>query len=327
MDIDNKEYNPIEKAKEEQQAIKEIDYINLIKNFKYNYDYNLDIIDNDVYQSINNIAKSDSKNFITAANSKKMEKDDKLSDILLPLFPNEKVFYNEFNSEKIFLLDKFIAKGDKKKKKKQKNKEVRLEENEENINLENQIKKQSKIYKKEKESTIINRLKSDKSLEYSVILETMNPLWKNYFKILLIKNQNFDTIYAKMVKADLHGANIVLCDSINKNNIGVEGINLLETKRTFCLLNKKNEIKIILKKGSVFAIDISFVYEEALNFDCNNKNTNNAPDLALLNQVNNPNHEKNPKMKLPVIVKIIGDNFMYKSSFRTKAKFKNRYIL
>lgn len=325
MDIDSKVSVSTEKPKEEESVIKEIEYMNMIKNFKYNYDNNLDIIDNDIYQSINNIVKTESKILINT-NTKKGDKDDKINDILLPLFPNEKVFYNEFNSEKIFLLDKFIAKGDNKKKKKQKNKEARLADNEENINLENQLRKQNKIYKKEKESSIINKLKSDKSLDYSTILETMNPLWKNYLKILLNKNQNLDTIYSKMVKADLHGANIIVCDSINKNNKGIEGINLLETKRTFCLLDKKNEIKIILKKGSVFAIDISFVYEDALNSDVIYKLDNDS-GAASIDPNNNLNREKNPKMKLPVVIKIIGDNFMYKSSFRTKAKYKNRYVL
>lgn len=325
MDIDIKGSTFNENAIEEKSAIKEIDYLNAIKNFKYSYDNNLDIIDNDVYQSINNIGKTEIKS-LNNSNAKKGENDYKINDILLHLFPNEKVFYNEFNSEKIFLLDKFIAKGDNKKKKKQKNKESKLEETEENINLENQLKKQNKIYKKEKESSIINKLKSDKSIDYSAIIETMNPLWKNYLKILLNKNQNIDTIYSKMVKADLHGANIIVCESNNKNNIGLEGINLLETKRTFCLLDKKNEIKIILKKGSVFAIDISFAYEDALNNGNNNMNIDSG--VALANQGNNNfNAEKNPKMKFPVIIKIIGDNFMYKSSFRTKAKYKNRYVL
>lgn len=332
MHIDSKGNDCFEKDKEndEKRIVNEIEYFNLIKNFKYNYDNNLDIIDNDIYQSINNVAKTDIKN-LNINNAKRIQKEENINDILLPLFPNEKVFYNEFNSEKIFLLDKFIAKGDNKKKKKQKNKEAKMEENEENINLENQIKKQTKIYKKQKESSIINKLKSDKSLEYSTILETMNPLWKNYLKILLNKNQNFDSIFAKMVKADLHGSQITVCESVNKNNIGVEGINLLETKRTFCLLNKKNEIKIILKKGSVFAIDISFVYEEELNADKNIKTFNNETNLLLINNSNNNNiiinPEKASKMKLPVIIKIIGDNFMYKSSFRTKAKYKNRYVL
>ncbi len=327
MDIDSKEFAFIKKEDEEKAFIKEIDYMNIIQNFKYSYDFNLDLIDNDIYQSISNVGKNENKSLYTGP-AMKGQKDDKISEILLPLFPNEKVFYNEFNSEKIFLLDKFIAKGDNKKKKKQKNKEAKLEENDENINFENQIRKQNKNYKKEKESSTINKLKSDKSLDYLAIMETMNPLWKNYLKTLLNKNQNLDTIYSKMVKADLHGAKIMICDSLNKNNIGIEGINLLETKRTFSLLDKKNEIKIILKKGSVFAIDISFAYEDAINNG--NSANNNISVSALGNTGNiyaNPETGKNPRMKFPVIIKIIGDNFLYKSSFRTKAKYKNKYVL
>jgi len=301
---------------------KKIEFQNLIKNFKYNYDNNVDIIDNDVYQNINIFSSKlestqNNTNISNKNNSKnKNDKEDiKINDILLPLFPNEKVFYSEFNSEKIFLLDKFISKGENKKKKKQKNKDLKMELNEENINLESQINNyQKKLYKKEKESSIINKLKTNKNLNYNSILEIMYPLWQKYLKGLLNKNQNLETIFSKMVKADLHGAIIRVCESVNKNNIGIEGINLLESKRTFCLLDKKNEIKIILKKGSVFGIDISFAYDETIR---NNENNNNEFT----------NNNENTKIKLPMLVKIIGDNFMYKSSFRTKAKYKNRYVL
>jgi RNase P/RNase MRP subunit p29 len=307
--------NPII-TKNENSISKEIECQNIIKNFKYNYDDKLDIIDNDIYQDINIFtSKSQNKSNNKNISKEKRDKDEiKLNDILLPLFPNEKVFYSEFNSDKIFLLDKFIAKANDKQKKKQKNKIVNKDLNEENLLLENQIISQkNKLYKKEKESSIINRLKANKSLDYNSIFNVMTPLWQNYLKALLNKNQNLETIFSKMVKADLHGALIKVCESVNINNVGIEGINLLETKRTFCLLNKKNEIKIILKKGSVFALDISFAYEES------NK----------LNDKNNVSFQNtdNTKIKLPMIVKIIGDNFMYKSSFRTKAKYKNRYVL
>jgi len=309
---------------------KEIDYLNQIKNFNYNYDNNIDIIDNDIYQSLNIIKKSENKK-ISSLHNKNAEKEESLKDILLPLFPNEKVFYSEFNSDKIFLLDKFISKGREKKKKMQKNKEAKNEENEDELKLENSIKKQSKVYKKEKESSIINKLKSDKSLEYSSICSVMSPLWKSYLKMLLNKNQNIETIYSKMLKADLHGAIIQVCDSVNKNNIGIEGINLLETKRTFSLLNNKNEIKIILKKGTVFAIDITFAYDDGSQIKTDNKVANDVSDKLLIqSKIFNENvfqKEKNERLKFPLIIKIIGDNFMYKSSFRTKAKYKNRYVL
>lgn len=270
-------------------------------------------------------------------NSKNIQKEnnEKLSDILLPLFPNEKVFYSEFNSDKIFLLDKFIAKGDSKAKKKQKNKASHQREEE---GLDNDYLTYKKDYKKEKESKTIKKLKLDNSLDYSQLEMSMNKLWKSYIQILLNKAQSFDTIYSKMVKADLHGAILKVFDSTNKHFVGVEGINLLETKRTFCLLDKKNKIKTILKKGTIFSLDISFAYNDlgSESFkSTNNKmdaqnNQSKIPSISEVNATPNPNIplDKIPANNtLPIIIKIIGDNFMYKSSVRTKAKFKNRYVL
>ena len=288
----------------ENPAIREIENLQIINNFRYNYDDNIDIIDNDMYKLI--------------CKDKNSEKEDKLANILLPLFPSDKVFFSEFNSDKIFLLDKFISKSEKKI---QKNKEIKDDdENLENLNKKNQM----KLYKKARVSSIINKLKEDKSLSFFK-LTNMNSLWKNYIKNLLNKTINYDTIFSKMVKADLHGAIIYVCDSLNKNNIGIEGINILETKRTFNLLNKKNEIKTILKKGSIFSLDISFAYDDVENFINNENNNNNQ--AGTMGNICEQNTDKNPNIKFPIVIQILGDNFMYKSSFRSKAKFKNKYVL
>ena len=98
-------------------------------------------------------------------------------------------------------------------------------------------------------------------------------------------SNNDDTILNKMLKADLHGAILTVINSTNKNNIGINGIVIFESKRTFNLLNKKNEIKTILKNGSVFEIEI-----------------NNG-----------------------IKILIYGDNFIFKSAERTKIKFKPKF--
>jgi hypothetical protein len=60
-----------------------------------------------------------------------------------------------------------------------------------------------------------------------------------------------------------------------------------------------NEVKTVLKKGSVFKIDLPYT----------STGLNNVNQIQILS------------------VKIIGDNFMYKAVERTKAKFKNKYNL
>jgi RNase P/RNase MRP subunit p29 len=322
--IDNDNIKDTNKDKEICKKENLSDLRNKIKEFKFDYNKNYDVIDNDIYQiiPINNLDKNKQiKN--------KEDKEENLNNILLPLFPNEKVFYSEFTNEKIFLLDKFISKGDQKKKKNQKNKEI----NSNDIENDNMIKaihnSNNKIFKKPKESSFIKILKENKTLKYDLLLESMNPIWKNYIKSYLNKALNYDTIYAKLVKADFHGAIIKIQSSNNKNEIGIEGINLLETKRTFSLITKKNEIKTILKKGTLFNIDLSFAYEDIKNNDDNQNLDGNSNKNQDMEKDKPKFSEKNPSMKLefPIILKILGDNFMYKSSFRSKAKYKTKYII
>jgi ribonuclease P protein subunit POP4 len=181
-----------------------------------------------------------------------------IETLLQPLFPSEKVFKSEFTSDKIFQLDKFIKESTKKEK----------------------------LEKTNDTKLFLSQLKIDKSLTYSEMESTMHALWKQYISTLLNNAQQADTIYNKMLKADLHGSIIEVIDSINKNQINISGIVILETRRSFVIINKNDKLKTILKKGSTFRISLGYT-----------------------------------------AVKIIGDNFMYKAVERSKAKFKNKYIL
>lgn len=201
----------------------------------------------------------------------------KLENILKPLFPNDKVYENEFkNADKNFILDKFIGNSRK------------IDKDEIPPMIQSTNLKINK-FKKIKESQLIKELKNDLSLKYSDLI-SMNTLWNEYINNLLNKSLQPDTIFSKMLKADLHGCIIEVTNSKNLNQIGIKGLNLLETRRTFNLLCEDNKLRTILKKGTCFKIQLPYV-------------------------------EKN------YFVKIIGDNFMYKAVERTKAKFKNKYNL
>jgi ribonuclease P protein subunit POP4 len=182
-----------------------------------------------------------------------------INSLFQPLFPSEKVFQAEFTGDKTFLLDKYIA------------------------TTENKPKKPKKLADNRK---FIEQLKADKSLNYKEMYETMFTLWSGYIKTLLNNATQPDTIYNKILKADLHGSIIQVVEAKNKCLIGVEGLVLLETKRSFVIITIDNKVKVILKKSNVFRIDLQYT-----------------------------------------AVKIIGDNFTYKAVERTKAKFKNKFIL
>ncbi len=184
-------------------------------------------------------------------------KNNNLNEFLIKFFPNEKVFENEYTSEKVFVLDKFIK---------------------------TKIKNKKRISKSNYTKNLISKIKKDK-ISYETLLP-MNKIWNEYINNLLNGTLNEEIIASKLLKADLHGSIIEVINSNNKNNIGIKGILLYESKRTLNILTKENKVKTILKPGSLFEIT------------CNN-----------------------------IEIQILGDNFLYKSAERTKAKYKIRYNL
>ena len=178
--------------------------------------------------------------------------------LIKPLFPNEEVFEKEFTSDKIYIIDKFINKNTKNNKKTQ--------------------------IKSNYTHGLIKNLKKEK-MNYEDLLG-LNKMWQEYITELMNNTNNEETILSKMLKADLHGAILTVKNSTNKNNIGISGIVLFESRRTFNILTNKNEIKTILKQGCIFETLLQF---------------NNMKIL------------------------IYGENFIYKSSERTKIKFKAKY--
>ena len=188
----------------------------------------------------------------------KTEKNIQTKNLIKPLFPNDEVFQKEFTPDKVYLIDKFINRTTKKNKKKQ----MKL----------NYTHNMIKTLKKEK-------------MDYDTLL-SMNQLWQDYITELMNNSNNEENILSKILKADLHGAILTVINSTNKNNIGISGIVLFESRRTFNLLNKKNEIKTILKNGCVFETEMKYNGMKIITY---------------------------------------GDNFIYKSAERTKIKFKPKF--
>ena len=256
-----------EKSKEKKKKIKNKNMIQENKVKKQEKDNNINInnnkmvIENIDKEKINifNENKIDMKiyNKINLEETQ-TEKNIQIKNIIKPLFPNDDVFQKEFTSDKAFLIDKFINRSNKKNKKKQ--------------------------MKLNYTHNMIKSLKNEK-LNYEELL-SMNKLWQDYIKDLMNNSNNEENILSKMLKADLHGAILTVINSTNKNNIGISGIVLFESRRTFNLLNKKNEIKTILKNGNIFETEINY-----------------------------------NGMK----IHIYGDNFIYKSAERTKIKFKPKF--
>jgi ribonuclease P protein subunit POP4 len=58
-------------------------------------------------------------------------------------------------------------------------------------------------------------------------------------------------------KADWHGAFVTVIESETPSLVGQCGLVLVERKNTFLIVNKRSELKLLSKGGSVFAMKVN----------------------------------------------------------------------
>lgn len=100
------------------------------------------------------------------------------------------------------------------------------------------------------------------------------------------------SICSKLVKADLTGALVTVVNAKNSTLIGVSGIVTRESVRCLFIINQENQVKNLIKAGSVFEVKL-------------------------------PNTHGNGEYG----IKIWGDNIIHLGSERTKVRFKEKYNL
>ena len=113
--------------------------------------------------------------------------------------------------------------------------------------VNNRRKKPSKSKFKRKE---IN-LSLSKELNYKELIK-INRLWNDYINELI--NDDIQSIPNKLLKADLNGSILQVVSSSNPSLIGIQGLNLLETKNSFKILTEQNKVKVIPKFNSKFKL-------------------------------------------------------------------------
>jgi ribonuclease P protein subunit POP4 len=67
---------------------------------------------------------------------------------------------------------------------------------------------------------------------------------------------NAASVCAKVVKADLTGARLTVAQSRNPAMLAARGIVVKETVRCLFVINEANQVKNLLKAGSVFEIQL-----------------------------------------------------------------------
>ncbi|CAD5223917.1 unnamed protein product [Bursaphelenchus okinawaensis] len=88
-----------------------------------------------------------------------------------------------------------------------------------------------------------------KELKYNE-LRPMYDLWCGYFKSVL--EEIHDDLDQRLVKLDYHGSILMVTSADNPSMIGLNGIVVYESKKTFQLVTRKNKLIVIPKQGSVF---------------------------------------------------------------------------
>lgn len=124
--------------------------------------------------------------------------------------------------------------------------------------------KKSKSCKKEKKKKRKDRLTSkerrelfdvtkSKDLRYSVLIG-LNDLWRGYM-ISLLSSIKSPADQLRLIRADFHGAMLVVSASKNPALVGIKGIVIQETKNTFRLITKEDRVVTVSKVGTVFAFE------------------------------------------------------------------------
>ena len=88
----------------------------------------------------------------------------------------------------------------------------------------------------------------------------IHTLWLQYMAAVLSKhgsNASLEQIGAKVLKADWHGAFITVLQSDTPSQVGHSGLVLVERKNTFLIVNKKSELLLLSKSGTVFSMRLS----------------------------------------------------------------------
>lgn len=85
-------------------------------------------------------------------------------------------------------------------------------------------------------------------------LVPLNILWEDYIAELIGNEKKEAGRYPKLLRADYHGARISVLNCTCSSSIGLEGIVVKDSMRTFQFVTELNEAKIILKQTATFGI-------------------------------------------------------------------------
>ncbi|TNV76955.1 hypothetical protein FGO68_gene15655 [Halteria grandinella] len=141
----------------------------------------------------------------------------------------------------------------------------------------------------------LHQSRAETQLQYETITK-LNKLWNEYIATLLGKDDpqnpsHIASICGKIVKADLCGAEVTVSNAKNDTTIGLTGIVVRESVRCLFIINEQNEVKNLIKAGTVFEVKVKSGEGKVFG------------------------------------IRIWGDNIIHLGSERTKVRFKQKFAL
>ncbi|KAL9992447.1 putative ribonuclease P [Helianthus debilis subsp. tardiflorus] len=127
-----------------------------------------------------------------------------------------------------------------------------------NVELSKVLRSHSKRSKKHmsmKQHKKIGSLDLPQDLHKFELFQPMHEMWKDYMTQLL-KAVGKSQMLQCLLSADLHGAHILVVECKMAYFKGVSGIMIRETAETFGIITKDNKLKVVLKKISVFMLQV-----------------------------------------------------------------------
>jgi ribonuclease P protein subunit POP4 len=109
-----------------------------------------------------------------------------------------------------------------------------------------------------------------------------------------VATTNTSVIQQRLIRADLHGAFVLVVKSTNPQFVNKSGFIIKETQKTFVVITKQDKVISIPKQGSIFNFDIQFMYGaellgKSVKFDQNgSKSTNygeNVQNIDINSQI------------------------------------------
>ncbi|KAI3705334.1 hypothetical protein L1987_75570 [Smallanthus sonchifolius] len=115
--------------------------------------------------------------------------------------------------------------------------------------------KRSKKHMSMKQHKKIGSLDLPQDLHKFELFKPMHEMWKDYM-MQLLKSLGKSQMLQCLLGADLHGAHILVVECRMASFKGVNGIMIRETAETFGIITKDDKFKVVLKKISVFMLQV-----------------------------------------------------------------------